>query len=387
MSCPIGINKVMFSSKEYPLGYSKEVYDAIKLLTIKPSNIVLFGTGSLKSMIYAGDIDLIEPMNLSQHAKAMKQVVKKIMSNKDYGTKYQMGDIKAGRQEFGEILMDAVGTLDKQGNIINYDPETIEQIFIEYGIQPDFEMIKSTNIDIKQWVKVYKFCHNIETLRWTPEEILKGKHKQTGITLEQATVNSQLNKIDLYFFVSGKFMEITNVFTDASKQIDKEELLTGLRVNLATYLYSDKPNYLKSIKRANAISRLTGNCEYMEKVKNFLVGQVALLNSVKTDLDVLPVMFEHGYKLNKQSRDYLSSHFGLLINKLSNVYVIEPPQKLFFNLQTLQENTQNECPDKNKLIHSFVNLIETSSDTISQIVNELAKEFVKKANIDFNKFV
>ena len=372
--CDIDLNKFMYDKKEFPLYFPDEIQKAIKLLTLKEDKVVLFGTSSLKSMLYAGDIDLVEKIKIKDQPEALKKIVKKILDNPEYGTKYLIGDIKAGRRSFGRKLIESLGKIESNG-IVDFNRKKIRKIFkennIEYGRIP-------INPDLGEWIKLFDFCHMIETLRWTPEEILKGVHKETGTTLKEACDDSVLTKVDLYAYVGTKYMEITTILSYSFKMSD---VIEGIKLSLAHYLFQKKPNYLKSIKRANALSRLTGNCEYMSKVKDFLIGQVALLNSIKTDIDIILTITEKfGYKINDDNKNYLYTHLGSCISRLSNIYNIKIPKKLFELLHEIQNKFESKNP---KIYYTKLN---ECMDIIEKIIDNEAEKFIDENDIDLLQF-
>lgn len=372
--CNYDVQKFAYTKKDYPLDYPLEVQKGIKLLSVNPKNVLVFGTSSIKSMLYAGDIDLREFMPLQDHAKAMQKIVRQIMNDKDYGSRYIIGDIKAGNTRVGKILNNLLGDIINC-QIINYDPIELRRMFKQFNINKEVP----DQIDIEEWMKLFKVIHDIKIIRWTPDEILKGIHR-SGISLKDVTLDSALNKIDMYFYYNGKYVEMTTVMDDGTET--NEKIIKGLRKNLLSFLYADPPNYLKVIKRANAISRLTGNCNYIEKVKDFLVGNVALLNSVKNDLDVLPEMIARGFDINK-NKEKLNSHISMMISRLSNVYVVDIPDEMFLELHKIQESLQDK---RNIDVNKMLEFLENISDSIGEVVNCKTLEFINSSGISFKEF-
>lgn len=375
--CDNDVQKFAYTKKDYPLDYPLEVQKGIKLLSINPKNVLVFGTSSIKSMLYAGDIDLREFVPLKDHAKAIQKMVKQIISDKDYGSRYILGDIKAGNTKVGEMLSSLLGDIINC-QIIDYNPNELRKMFKELKINKNVP----DQIDIPEWIKLFKVIHDIKIIRWTPDEILKGVH-HTGVNLKQATLDSDLNKVDMYFYYNGKYVEMTTVLDYAHGIVeDNNKIIKGLKLNLLSFLYKEPPNYLKVIKRANAISRLTGNCNYLSKVKDFLVGNVALLNSVKNDLDVLPEMIARGFDINK-NKEKLNSHISMMISRLSNVYVVDIPDEMFLELHKIQESLQDK---RNIDVNKMLEFLENISDSIGEVVNCKTLEFINSSGISFKEF-
>jgi hypothetical protein len=372
------IKKLAYSKKIYPDDYNLQIRRAISLLSAKKNNPTVFGSSSLKSMLYASDIDLMEKLSFSEQKKRIPEIIKKIISDKDYGRLYQLGDIKIGTTQYGKLLLQNIGTYENN-KIINYNSKNIKKILDEIPS----EIIKNLKIpkipddkyiNIELWVKLYYFIHSISVIRWTSDEILKGINKD-GIKLNEAIETSELSKIDLYFFLNGRFVEITNFYYDDSQDDTNKEMINGLKLNLLKYVYTDDKNYLKALKRLNAVARLTANYKILDKLKFFLSGNIALLSSAKTDLETLIIIDAYGYNINK-NKDLVTSHIGNIINKLSNIFVVDVSKK---NKQI--NILQDEINTNKNFTKDILKQSETTAEDLNNIINQLTKQFIKINNI------
>ena len=373
------LNKLAYTKKEYPNDYNLQIKEAIKLLSAKGTKPIIFGSASLKSMIYAGDIDLMQPLSFSEQKKQIQEIIKNIVKNPEYGSTYQLGDIKIGTTDYGLLLQKEIGKY-KNKKVIDYNPKNIKKIFddLPSEIKNNYNIPKipeDPNRNLGLWIELYYFIHGLSVIRWTPEEILKGVSK-SGIKIEDAILSSTLSKIDLYFYLNGRFIEITNFYYDKSQDMGKSDMINGLQLNLLKYVYTEDKNFLKALKRLNAIARLNVNYEIIDKLKFILSGNIALLSSAKTDLEILILMSAYGYNLNK-NKNKVMSHIGNIIQKISNIYIIN----ISDDVNKILNNMQLQLSKNKNFSKIILDECENTIEYINNEINILTEEFIKKNNI------
>jgi len=358
--------------KHYPEDYPKEADVAIKTITISKYPIELFGSAVFKNLIYAGDIDIKQPMPITDIKSSMQKVIKQI-HKKDY----IIGDIKSGIKRKYSILLEALGNLHN-GVIYNYKPDIIKKIANYHNLS--ISVIPPLNgIGVFDWVKLFDEIHQIITIRWTPDEILKG-YKVDGndkYILDECIkycYNHALNKIDMYFILNDRIIEITNVFEPMHEDVNIEDIIYGIKINMLHNLLPDNLNYAKALKRAYTIARLEDDASMLNKISPFLVGNINLIASVYTDFNVISDILGADNQL-RNIKDIILNHLYVTkekskkLNDLSIVKVIND----------LIKNINNE--------ESFIDMLGELKKYLKGIINSLTKTYIKEYSINLKSYV
>jgi len=361
--------------KIYDTQYSDDVIEAVNLISYRQAKVSHFGSSLFSNLIYAGDIDLREEVDdINQIPNIMKSIIDKITSHQDYKKKYFLGDIKSGNKQVFQPLDNHIGVL-KDGKIKGYEPNLFELFNNKYK-ELEFTEIPQLNDNelLPKWLNLYKELHKAITIRWTPDEISKLYKTDNGlniIRLSDAVNRSELNKIDMYFFCEskGRFTEITNVFI--AEPTPKKEQQYQIGLNGLQYYYLKPQNLLKYLKRYYSYERQNKNWKFMKIVSEFLDGNINMLNSCNTDLNVLVDMLEYGYSVNS-NLNYIHAHINNIINRLQNIYEVNIPNRVFEDIKSIID-----LRDAN----SITNIIEPISEYFMLKINEKTLEFINKINI------
>lgn len=378
----MSLKSAICSKKIYPVDYQKDVIKAVENITIPSHDIIFFGSSLFRSLLYAGDIDLFQMVKGEEIESAMKSVIKKLIKEK-----YIIGDIKAGNHPIFEDFYKYLGKISGC-RIVDYNPNGMYKMVHDLEIKgiklkEPLSIVDANKITFKSWLKLFKEIHQLVTLRWTPDEILKGEKEfmpHYFISLHVATTRASkdieiaLNKIDIYIWINNKFLEITNVFRDEEY---RSFYIENIKLNMMSYIFTDKPNYNKALKRAYSIGRIENN-PIIEKIYPFLNSNYNLLYSATTDLDVIKTILEFNEKISKDLEKKISITLDTVVNRLSYYYKS--------NINKYVE----EIKMINKDIHKFnrLDLIELLDDIISDlrnIVNHSAIQYMKDNNINLVK--
>jgi len=368
--------KQLRKQKVYDIQYSDDVIEAVDLITYKQSNTSFFGSSIFSNLIYAGDIDIREEVaDPNDIPYVMKKIVDRITTHPEYNKKYFLGDIKSGMKPEYIPLDNHIGYI-KEDTIKDYQPKLFE--FFNYKYK-DLGFKEIPHLDdkdlIPKWLDLYGRLHMAITIRWTPNELSNLYKTDDGLNmfkLKDAVLKSKLNKIDMYYFSEskGRFIEITNIFyplPDKSiAQIKYEIGLNGLQ-----YYYSKPQNLIKYLKRYYSFERQNKNWKFMKVVSEFLDGNINMLNSCKTDLDVLVSMIEFGYSVNA-NLNYIHAHINNVINRLQNIYEVNLSNQFFEDIKSIKD-----MRDANQIIE----IIEPITDFLKKIINEKTLEFLNKNRI------
>lgn len=368
--------KQLRKQKVYDIQYSDDVIEAVNLISYRQAKLSHFGSSLFSNLIYAGDIDLIEEVdNINEIPYIMKKIVDRITTHPEYNKKYFLGDIKCGKKQIYAPLDEHIGYI-KDGKIKDYKPDLFEFFNRKYKDLGFTEIPRLDDEDLlPKWLKLYAQLHMAITIRWTPDEISNLYKTDNGLNITKLTdvvYKSDLNKIDMYYFSEskGRFIEITNIFY-SPPQKPKTQVKYDIGLNGLQYYYLKPQNLIKYLKRYYSYERQNKNWKFMKVVSEFLDGNINMLNSCKTDLDVLVSMLEFGYSVNA-NLNYIHAHINNIINRLQNIYEVNLSNQLFEDIKSIKD-----MRDVNQIIET----IKPITDFFKNIVNEKTLEFINKNDI------
>jgi hypothetical protein len=376
--------------KKYPDEYTNEIETMVKLLTIKGVRQkinTIYGSYSSKGMLFASDVDVMtEYSSYKEQIKQIPEIVKYIKNLGAYKDGFILfGDCKFGRDAIGDELVESVGKI-KNCDIIEYNPDKLKELikthynYIKTKSEEEIpEIPEKENITLKQWLKIYKFAHGVSVIRWKPDEITK--RQKNNISFSDAVSNSDLNKIDTYCFIDGKFKEITMVYE--TKEFDKPKVINAILTNAWSYLFSDTPNYLKVLKRMMSVAKMSSDLVFINRIRFFLNGNIGLLSSIYSDLDLLNSLNKYNYDFKKHW-EFIDSHLGNIITRLSNVFEVKIKNEYFLELKKLQQAIRSIRDNKIKEF-DFEKLNKLINNILT-IINFETLHFIRNNNIDLNIF-
>jgi len=365
--------KQLKKHKEYDIQYTDDMINAINLISYKKSQVSPFGSFIFSNLPLAGDIDLREKCDsIEEIPNIMKKIIGKILNNSSYRSIYILGDIKAGRKKELQQLHDNIGFI-KDGEIHNFNKD----IFILFNNKYKdlgFDIPDEKDSDyINKWLKLYSDLHKAETIRWTPQEIYNGykSNNLNVISLDKAVYNSDLNKIDMYFFsdTKGKFVEITNVLYENDTPANETQYAIAL--NGLQYLMLKPQNIMKYLKRYYSYMRQKKDWKFLKVVSEYLQGNINLLNSCATDLSILTDLSEYGYSL-MQNKNLIHIHINNILGRLQNIYEVDIGDAVFSDIKKIIDC--HKWSDINAIV-------ERVADYIRDIVNKKTLEFIDKNKI------
>jgi hypothetical protein len=157
-----------------------------------------------------------------------------------------------------------------------------------------------------------------EPIRWTVQEILKGKQIMDGHihTLADCIRNPVLFKLDVVAFIDNRYTELSIIYIygNGPRLTDeqfKEELKKEVQVK-----YDEKMFY-KMSKRIFSIVRLENDTETALKLLPLFNGDLGRLYSIISDLDALVYLFEHKKHINKAR---MNSELENIKSRMSNIW-------------------------------------------------------------------
>jgi hypothetical protein len=368
--CDKEINEFTFTVKQFPDEFPFELLTALHLICDNINNFNIMGSFKQKSLIFSADIDGIEIIPHENQAKALKNIVNKIISSPDYGKKILIADIKCGQNKH-RSLMKYIGEL-KNGKIEGYSLESIKLHLINEYV-PELTNLP-LHPTVEEWLKIRKFVSSFIALRWKPDDILRGwlKDGKEVVDLDIASLTSQGTKIDMIYNYYGKYTEISNIIY-AEKQ-STSFFIKQIKINMLYNLYDN--NILKAMKNAYSIARINEDCDMLKKIGPLLITPINSLSSCKSDLTVISDANKFGLDIY-YNRDLINTHIGTIILKLATYYYNDLPEFMFSEINSLRD-----LYDANK----FNEKIDDINKIIKDIVNKNTLDYMKKNNINVKKY-
>ena len=369
------LKKFVCPKKIFPTDYPKDIIKAIKDITNKNYNIRLFGSNVFKNLIYAGDVDLDQSMPINKIEKTMKDIIKNLLKKN-----YIIGDIKVGiKNEFTDLYY-LLGTVHN-GVIIGYNPKKIMEIAKLYSIEELYNIPLNYGLTLNKWLMVYDIIHNFLTLRWRPDDILNGYLIQDNnkYLLKDCIYKNwdiSMCKIDSYFMYNNRLIEITNVLVPDIKIFNVDEALYNIKINLLTYLLPKKLNIAKALKRAYTITRVSTDILNLNKIAPFLISPVNYTSSLNTDVGVLLDILS--VNVIKPYQNIIIMHLNNLLNKMNDFDLFDINKCI-----DLIKNAINNINDE----EYFNDNLKQCKDILLKHINELAKVYINKYEINLNNFI
>ena len=366
----------IIAKKIIPIDFSEDVLETFEALSFtKLKHLMLVGSASLKSQIYAGDYDMIENVkvkNIHTTAKQFQDVIKKLMNLK----LCYIGDIKLGSIEEWKVISD--DTIIKNGFVHNYKPqeirENLKRLRENRDISPkeyehSLSLVKN-HITTLQFLEIKRDLR-FHIIRWTPKEILKGYkilHNGKKYTIVEALKSSTITKLDAIRWVNGNHFtdfSIIYAFYDkfgANINEPPSDIIYSLKENI--YQLYHEHNYFKMAKRMFALSRAMGYNNTIKILNNLFNSDLGRLYSVYGDLGTLEFMIENYNTLPKEK---ISFEIDQFINRLSNITLpnyLEQEKKvssLLHKLKNPQNYTENNA--------QFLRLVRTAREYMNKLLS------------------
>jgi hypothetical protein len=308
----------------FPDDYSKDIADVIKAMSFG-EGMLLVGTSSLRTQLYAGDYDgfeIVEVKSLSNTIKKFQSMIAHLKKAKNV----YVGDIKAGIipqwdvldgvsfQEdkvtgwVADELLARLDKLKKDGIITNTEYAETKPLIKANPTPEDYFVAKD---EIK-----------FHVVRWTVSDVMDGHttlRDGRSYTLGEAFTSPAIAKIDVISRVGdSRFSEFSAVYEFVKdKQVlnpTPKDISRSLLEAITAYTLAG--NYFKVLKRTFSLARYEKNKELVAKLEPILNSDLGRLYIIVSDIDTLLFMLE---KYNKLPGDEIKFEIDQFINRLSNI--------------------------------------------------------------------
>lgn len=312
----------LMDTKQYPDNYSSQVLDVLTAMSMSGmKKLVVVGSASVRSQLYAGDYDAVEKVHVNSVSEAvaeLRNVVKRLRSLGIY-----IGDIKCGeakewnifrptaRLENDEIKdfnkMESKGAVDVllKEHIISPAEHKKAQALLDKSDTP-FGFL-----DAKKQIRFH-------ILRWKPMDIINGALDYRGAVfpLESAIESGGMLKVDTIADINNQFTEFSVIY----EVYVKKKRITALIPSLVSSIeddivYFETASPFKALKRMFSLARYYHEHKLLEKLVPILNGDLGRLYQMIGDLITLSELLARPHAPVAQIReqiDEIRSRYGNL---------------------------------------------------------------------------
>lgn len=390
--------KHFLSTKPYPQTYPNAVKKNIQLLSFGNSDkITPFGSYIFRIQQFPGDVDCLEEFNfgnspqqlITAFTARLKQVVRNIIKNKvHYITDFKMGldnrfDINLGKVE-NDIFTPNTQEILRKTNILHRS-----QLLNNDETKQIRDTLNQNNLNANDYDIIHDIFRKHRVLRWTPQEILKGKKILPGnvpMTVEQALTFKTHVKIDMVTLINNRFVEVTNflflVFNvpgrdpwilnfgePDNKKFFDDRIEQGLPEEAEKLFYS-KMFYspFKGIKRLWTLSRHYNDKQMINKLASFVSSDISLLYQIRSEIETMVLVL----LLGKMPIATINNALQDLKMRLN--YVLEFDNDQLKQFMNQIDNIVNDKYNKVPLMNNF-------SKEIKKVIAEYTISWLKQNNL------
>ncbi len=387
------INPSPILEKKDKKSLTTSIHKAIRLVSIDPDEVELFGSFAFKDLKFPTDIDLIEYYHgcctveevSKKSAKEIQNLTKKVINEKGY----YVSELKAG--------IDAIYDIDL-GNytknvLTNWDAvevneqikELLDKKLLTQQEYDDMHVLVKPDIKNLEYEKLHDMVREKYIIRWDEKDILAGYKMLEGNrkrTLSDSLHDKTPVKLDIWAPINNKYIEVTNFFILSSKNqylnttekdLEKSSILKSL-INEAVKFASGihyKP--YKMAKRLWSIALFIKDIDTLKLITPLLNSDASRLNQIIGDVSVIILMID---KIKYPPYEFLLNEMDNFKTPLSNVTDIKVDTNAIFSKIDLIVNNHKHI-DKNKL---FI-ILGYIKQTLQDAVNSYALDYMKKVNL------
>lgn len=388
----------IISTKPFPDSYTQQILDNIKMVTFtKDDYATPFGSYIYRIQKYPGDIDLIESFKaccniddvVDQFSKRLKVMAKKIVSSRlHYMSEFKMGLDNRYIIDIGKLEN---GIYNVNKNLLKISKNMLNNKLLNRDEYNKIMLLISSN-DKSPYA--YDIINNIfrerRVLRWTDKEILQGYKilpKNLKITVKQALKIKTNVKIDMILLINNKFVELTNfillVVEKRGQQpyiynmdhvLDEdffiERMEFDLPVEIEKLFYSKYYyNPFKGTKRLWALTRHYKDKGVIDRLVNFISGNISLLYQLKSEVDTIMLLLKRLKSIPKVSID---NQLNEIKTRISYVLEIQDPE-IFYDWL----NEAIKVSDKDKKLK----ILAKVKKHMSEYINWITMGYLKKVGL------
>jgi hypothetical protein len=257
-----------------------------------------------------------------------------------------------------------IGSSTKDLFFSDYDLNSILKFKNENKIFNEFKKVfekakKNENI----WITDFKVGEDEsgEPLRWSYNNIKKNDNR--GYTFQEALKQKSTIKLDIVFYIDGKFVEITdNYYFDIDGYKTFEKLTPESRfedLKNKFYEYVELGAYMKALKRLRSLSQ---NKKIIDELSHFFNSPIGLLYSLWSEISIIIQLLGLDKNIN--------------LDKIYNSLQRIKEHLSFFNIKNNIEKI-SKLKNKNSMIKHLIK----QNEIINKYINKEVCSFIKKNKI------
>lgn len=377
--------KFLTKEKEFPNDYTNEVIDILKLMSFsKAANVKVVGSMSLRSQLYASDLDAYELVMVNNDSKAaIVQNFKTIIYDVTNSKNLIIGDIKFGNIKGWEIISNDIKIHNKSISGYNYldSLKKLDNLLNNHVVtHTEYEHFKKllvVNPTPEQFIEL-KDEIRPNVVRWKPEDVKRGftvLPNGEKFTLQEALDHPGVTKLDVIAYIDGKYSEISMLyeFKVNGKIINhiKKDFNESVKEDILDYCINE--NYFKMAKRMFSLVKFEKNDIDIVKLGELFNSDLGRLYSVSSDVKVLIFLLENVKDISFERIQHEVDQFK---SRLSNIYSLPK----WYNVKNKVDNIINylvkikTTPNKTRIyIHELKELDNFMMDNLNYYTIERLK--------------
>jgi len=367
-----------YIKKKQPVEYDDNVKEVFNLIAYHRDKPEVMGSANLKSQMYSADFDLFEKVLEADNLKKAKRDIyltfKQIFSHIARLKDVYFMDFKAGIDH--DLYLDKKEFVNTSKVIMFYENA------LKSGLIDKKQLDKLKNS--KDEDELYENARKLWTLRWDKDEIDKGYKilsKGRKKTFYDALDDKSIIKIDIVAYINGKFVEFSNIYELYSGDKVINLALTNIveSVKEDIRLYHKNKKWFKMLKRIFVIARLRKDIKLIETLTGLFNSNVGLLYKIRADFETLALLLDKGYT----PIDKIHNSIQTLKGMLGNVYEFKVGSEKLYNniLNIIEHSSIIKNPDEIRKGLEWLN------DTLLDIINKKALEYIKKHKIPYKEYL
>lgn len=213
---------------------------------------------------------------------------------------------------------------------------------------------------------------------WKVDEIMAGV--KDGLLLKDAIKIKDVVKVDIIGPYDERYLEMSTFFVLKSNEgyvnVNKEyfESLTESLLTDIKEFKSTKP--FKAVKRMWSLSRINKNLEVLDKLKDLVKSNIALLAQINADLETIELLLEHD---SNYDTNFIINELNSFKEKISSVLDLDIDQQkvdlMINNLIILFRNNENK--------ENIIDMLKLLHDYLLNIINKETNEYLDHIGFSF----
>jgi hypothetical protein len=362
--------------------YGEDIDRIIALLSFNPENIFIAGSFGIRSMKYASDIDMIEPISFSSSISPIISKFKKKITEINNAKNVYLGDVKIGEVPEFEVI-DETAYIEN-GKIYGYDATDARE---------KVNKLKSNGVitdeEYSQYLKLIKDKPTLEELqtikkeirphilRWKATEIKKGEKIFRGETFKlKDAFTMGLVKVDIITFLNNGRITEASIIYDVRKK--------GIRINKFTInptrsfkndiqYYKSVGDYFKVLKRLFSLYSYQKDDKNIKKLYEILNSDLGIVNQIINDIDIVFSLLENHSSISKEKMFITISEF---INRLNSIYTLNDYLK---RERDIFKHIKEAINFKDR--EDIIKHLTPVKEQLKSILNKHSLKFLNKFNI------